>query len=247
MTNKPYSPFTFLFLISLSWLSSSIANANATIDNETLRQKVSQAISKFEQTKRENWAYKVTRYENEEGDVTSSIELFDPSTAIEKQWQLLRINGKTPSSKQVKRFTKKKLKQAKEKNKNNNYSIPLRELINLESLKLVDDNNSHITMSFDVYLEKLGEQSRGKLTGNLSYNKRLAFIEDITIVNKAEFSPVFSAKITDFKLAFNFANYNDSILPQQQNMEMKGTFAFFTEINEVSTDTYSNYNFYGIN
>jgi len=212
-----------------------------------VKQKISQAILKFERTNRNDWAYQVTRYENEEGDISRSIEQFTPVSDPKKQWLLVSINENPPSQKQIKNFTEKKLAQAKKKKEGANFSIALREIINLESLELSSENNSHIHINFDVYLSKLGEDAKGKLQGSLSYNKQLAFIESITIVNNAELSPVFSANITNLKLVFTFTSINDSILPHQQSMEMKGTFAFFTEINEVSSDSYSNYSFQGVN
>lgn len=234
MTNKHWFLLAF-FSCSLN------AQALDKIANQSItpQEKINLAITKFEQTKQEDWAYKITRYENEEGDITSSIEQYNPIETPKSQWKLIRFNGSFPSQNQVKEFTEKKLAQRQEKS--SNYSVPLRELINTESLTLSSETANYITMKFDVYLKKLGKDSKGKLTGSLTYNKQLAFIEEINIVNNSEFSPIFSANITDFKLTFTFTNISNNILPLQQNMAMKGTFAFFTEINEVSTDTYSNY------
>lgn len=207
----------------------------------SLKQKVSQAITKFEQTKRKNWAYQISRYENEEGDITSSIEQFTPNNELEKQWALMQINGESPTKREIKSFKEKKSKQAKDKDKGKSYSVKLREMINQDSLELISENDRHINIRFNVTLSQLGKDSMDKLQGTLAYNKQLAFIENIIIENNAEFSPIFSSNITDFKLTFTFININDHILPKQHDMEMKGSFAFFTEINEVSTDTYSNY------
>ncbi|NMP30973.1 hypothetical protein HII17_05290 [Thalassotalea sp. M1531] len=206
-----------------------------------LKQKISQAITKFEQTQRNMWAFQVERYENEEGEITSSIEQYNPSNELEKRWSLVRINDEQPTSKQIKKFVAKKLEQAENKKQGNNFSIALKELINQESIKFSAESDLDIEVIFDVYLKKLGESSKGKLTGKLLYNKQLAYIEKLIIENTAEFSPVFSANISEFKLTIIFTNIDDHILPKQHNMEMKGTFAFFTEINEVSTDTFSNY------
>ncbi len=155
----------------------------------------------------------------------------------------MRINGETPTQKQIQKFRNNKLEQARGKEEAANYSVALRKIINVDSLKLSSENSSDIQMSFDVYLTKLGEDAIGKLQGNLSYNKQHQFIEHIIIKNNADFSPMFSANITSLKITFSFININDSVLPLQQNMEMKGTFAYFTEINETSTDSFSNYKY----
>jgi len=234
----------------LAYIALPLSAEEATLfgtKNFQLKQKVSQAITKFEQSTKENWAYQVSRYENEEGDITSSIEQFMPSSDEHEKWTLKLINGKKPTEKQALKFSKNKQEQVKKKEKGANYSMKLRKIINQDSLELISENISHINMRFNVYLSKLGEDSIGKLQGSLSYNKQLAFIEKITIVNNEEFSPMFSANITDLSLTFTFVSINNDILPKQHNMEMKGTFAYFTDINEVSTDTYSDYSYKGIN
>ncbi len=247
MTHK-----NWLLLASLAFFACPI-NAETTAEisknSLTIKEKIGQAISKYEQTTRKNWAYHISSYENEEGDITSSVEHFIPAPEVEKQWTLLRINGKAPTQKQIKRFLDNKIKQAKTKDEKEgaNYSIALREIINEESLTLSSENTSHMQIKFNVYLSELGEDSIGKLQGSLSYNKQHKFIEHINIKNNAEFSPMFSANITDLKLTFSFININDNVLPLQQDMEMKGTFAYFTEINQTSTDTFSNYNYNGSN
>jgi hypothetical protein len=238
----------FWFLLTCFTCPASLqALENSSSDNSSLKQKVSQAIEKFEQTTHENWAYQIERYENEEGDISSSIEKHSPLDGEHQPWTLIRINGKKPTKKQATQFTDKKIEQTKNLQKGANYSIKLREIINKDSLELASENNTHMDMSFNVRLPKMGKDSVGKLKGNLSYNKEHEFIEKITIVNKAEFSPLFSANITDLLLTFSFIQINNSVLPHRQDMELKGTFAYFTEIDEVSTDTYSNYTYQGVN
>ncbi len=240
MTYKPW-----LLLTCLACFYNAEVHANSSTTNTQLKQKVSQAITKLEQTKRKSWSYQVSRYENEEGDITSSIEQFMPFDKDKQQWALIRINGESPTNKQSRKFAEKKQAQAEEREKGSNYSVKLREIIQQDSLQLTSESNSHMQMSFNVFLEKLGKDSVGKLQGSLTYNKELAFIENITIVNNDEFSPMFSANITDLTLTLTFININNTVLPHRQDMEMKGTFAYFTEIDEVSTDSYSNYQYKG--
>jgi len=46
-------------------------------------------------------------------------------------------------------------------------------------------------------------------------------------------------------ITFSFVKIDQAILPNQQKMVMKGRFALFAEIDENSTDTYSNYEYKG--
>ncbi|WP_281559976.1 hypothetical protein [Thalassomonas sp. RHCl1] len=206
-----------------------------------IEQEIIQAINDIAEAPRKEWAVKISHFENEEGDITSSIERYTPNEDTSKQWTLLRINEQIPSKKQLKKFAKKKQQDAEDKAKGQSYSINLKTLIKQESLQLLNENSSHARLGFQVHMEKLGDDAEGKLAGSLSYSKQHQYIETITIVNNAEFSPVFSATISELMLSLNFIKLNEAVLPQLIEMRMKGSFAFFTEIDEVSTTTYSDY------
>src|SRR5690606_33433731 len=60
---------------------------------QAIDQLISRAITDFEQRGRADWSYRVSRYENEEGQISSSIELFEPTKATGQQWTLLSLNG----------------------------------------------------------------------------------------------------------------------------------------------------------
>ena len=141
----------FWLLLTCFTCSASLqALENSTSDNSSLKQKVSQAIEKFEQTTSENWTYQIDRYENEEGDISSSIEKHSPLDDEHQPWTLIRINGKAPTKKQAAQFTDKKIEQAKKLKKGSNFSIRLREIINKDSLELVTENDTHMNMSFNA-------------------------------------------------------------------------------------------------
>ncbi|WDE14018.1 hypothetical protein [Thalassomonas haliotis] len=206
-----------------------------------IKQKVIQAIADIADAPRKEWAVKISHYENEEGDITSSITRYTPNQDKNKQWTLLRINDQTPSQKQLRQFAEKKQKHAEDKAEGRSYRLNLKTLIKQESLQLLTDNGSHVQLGFQVHMQDLGEDAIGKLAGTLLYSKQQAYIEAITIVNHDEFSPMLSATISDLMLFFSFIKLNNVVLPQQHEMRMKGRFAYFTEIDEVSTTTYSGY------
>lgn len=209
-----------------------------------LQNVISQAITQFENTPRHEWSYRITRYENEEGDISSSEAVFDPSLAQTKQWLLLNVDGQKASPKQAKKFVKTKQKQTDE-SESNNISLKLRDIIHVTSLQLVSDSPKKMTASFTVTLSQLGDSATENLSGLLSFDKNRQFIETIEIHNTDTFSPMFSADISDFKLTLQFTKINNAILPLQHDLSMKGTFAFFTDIDEVSIDTFSDYRYVG--
>ena len=225
-------------------------NDDNALKQKVLNQKIHQAIVKFEQTNRKQWGFTVNRFENEEGDITESVEQFTPNADINKRWLLISANGEKATAKQQEKFLRTKRKQASKKKKkqkqtagNNSYSIKLRELINQETLSYQLETSTHIQMNFQVTLSQFGDDTKGKLDGLLSYNKQDAFIETITITNNAEFSPMFSASISELLLTFSFVRIEHAILFREHALQMKGTFAYFVEIDEVSKDTYFDYQY----
>ena len=189
MTNNSLFLIPTLFSIIICLPLAAKAKVNNNSDNDLLKQKISQAIDKFEQTRRESWAYQITRYENEEGEVTSSIEQYTPVNKEGERWTLIRINGEQPTDKQNKTFREKKQKNREKQKEGANYSVALREIINQDTLKL-SLKIVIISKRALSYLDKLGEDAKDKLQGELSYNKQLNFIESMTITNSAAFSPM---------------------------------------------------------
>jgi len=233
----------YVLLLCLSGIFNVMAEEKSTNELESHKEKVNQAILKFEDTQTEHWSYTVSRYENEEGDITSSIEQHSPKEG--ERWSLKQINGQQPSNKQMQSFSKKKLKENSKIEEGGNIDLKLRELINPESLSLVSSDDRSIVMSFNVHLKKLGKDAVGKLQGKLIYQKENQFIEEILIWNNDEFSPMLTAKITDLSITFTFMHINGSVLTKKNEMNMKGSFAYFTEINETSTDDFSDYQYQG--
>ena len=232
----------FIFTISSAFANAN-TNGSSVEKHSTLKDKIHQAIVKFEQTDRKHWGFTVNRFENEEGDITESVEQFTPNTDINKRWLLLSANGEKATKKQQEKFLKTKREQA---NGNNSYTVKLREIINQDTLTLQSETSMHIQMSFQVTLSQFGDETKGKLDGLLSYNKQGAFIETITITNNAKFSPMFSASISELLLTFSFAQIDDAILFSEHALQMKGTFAYFVEIDEVSKDTYFDYQYQAV-
>lgn len=242
MTYRYWLMWVCLGVVFSSNAASATTKVQASLEQQ-LKQNINQAIVSFEQTPKKNWSYQVDRFENEEGEVTSSLERFTPGQDANNQWSLIRINGDKPTKKQQKKFLKTKRDQNNKKQEGNSYSVKFREIIDLETLAYQTETATHVEMSFQVYLSQLGDDTKGKLDGILFYNKQGKFIETITIVNNAEFSPMFSASISELLLTFSFIKINDAILFREQTLEMKGSFAYFVEIDEVSKDTYSDYQY----
>lgn len=225
----------FLLVIYIGSAFNALATQSTKEELIVFKEKIEHAIVKVENTHKEHWSYTIFRFEDEEGDITSSIEQYSPQAG--EKWLLKQVNGQEPTQKQIRSFAKKK--------QGENLQLSLRQLINQESLSLVSTDDKHIIMAFNVNWKKLGEDSVGKLQGKLKYQKENQFIEEISIWNNEEFSPMFTAEITDLALTFSFLHINGAVLSKQYEMKMKGSFAYFTEIDEISLDRFSDYLYQG--
>lgn len=223
--------FTPILLVSAETESSiAINNFKTTINT---------AISNFEATQLNQWSFQVERYENEEGDITSSIERFSPQQLDAQQWQLLKVNNREPTTIEQRDF------QQRKQDTDLNISLRLSELIQTDSLAVMSEDDAYIRASFDVYLEKLGDDASEHLQGTLAFAKQGEFIERIEITNTSSFSPMFAARIDALTLNLAFVKIDQAILTHSIDLKMQGSFALFTEIDEVSSDIYSDYQFIG--
>lgn len=224
---------------SVLCLISTFANAQQTnIANPELIELANLAITKLEQTDVNAWAFEASMYENEEGDVSSSLQKHEPTEGKKGSWSLLMINGDKPTKKQQQKFRKDKKKST---HSDQDFGVAIRTILNLPSITLLSETDTHIMMNFDVRLERLGEDSWGKLIGIAHYHKEGAFIERIEISNNDEFSPMFGSSISELTLSLDFIQLNESVLIKQKDLQMKGSFAHFMKIDEVSSDKYSKY------
>lgn len=217
----------------------------ATPSEDQYKEQVLEALSQFENTKREEWAFTVSRYEDEEGDVSSSIEVHQPHIEAAKRWRLVEQNGETPTKKQQDKFVKRKLKQASNKDKGQSFTLRLRGLIREETLALSSETETQFTMTFNVSIKRLGEDAEEKLIGSLIYDKDKQYIEGIEIVNHEAFSPMFMVSISTFNLTLDFQKIGQAIVPKENRMRMKGKMSFLTEIDERSVDTFTDYQYVG--
>ena len=215
-----------------------------TLTREAIAEATATAIARLEQTKLQEWAFCLASAENEEGELTSSTECFDPSLPADQQWQLRLSNGQKPTAQQQRQFLTAKQKQAK-KGKSFNLTLKLSRVVVLDSVQFVREDATSWYGRFDVAIAKLGDKASKQLQGELRFNKAGHFIDRIDIRQRGPFSVMWGSEIQRFELSIAFIQLGDAILQQQQEMKMQGTFAFVTPIDEVSSDVFSDFRYIG--
>ena len=88
-----------LLLICFSAVFNVISVQNTTTELALFKEQLNRACIKFENTNKELWSYKISRYENEEGNISSSIE--QHFSQARERWILRQINGQLPTKKQI--------------------------------------------------------------------------------------------------------------------------------------------------
>ncbi|MFD2176281.1 hypothetical protein [Veronia pacifica] len=238
----------WLLFVATGWTFSANANEHTDLshwatDRVAIQTTISQALNRYQQASRDKWAYQVSRYENEEGDESTSIERFNPNSSISERWTLIEINGAAPTEEEREDFAAKR--RTSKESEDNNLVVSLSDIISLETLTYKSESDEKLNATFDVHLEQLGDDASSKLKGSLVYNKNLKFIEAIDIKNIDKFSPMFGASVSDFLMTFEFQAINQAILPKKNALRMKGTYALFSKFDEVSHDTFSNFTYQG--
>ncbi|AOT06905.1 hypothetical protein [Pseudoalteromonas luteoviolacea] len=194
---------------------------------------VESALERFSQTNKQHWSYTVHSIEIEEGKKTEIHAKHQPNKDASQRWQLLLFNGQEPSQQQAKEFAQRR--------EDEGFSISIKELVKTHTLSLTQETPNSITFSYPVELADLGSDAIGKLTGHIRIDKKSQHIEQISVRNTATFSPVALADISDFNLTMQFMTVNNAVLVQRTQMDMRGTFSFFIDIEETSTVTFDNY------
>ncbi len=236
---------TGLLSASFYYTSSAVALENEVALPDIDRQaQVNAAIDRFEQTALQDWAFCLDSAENEEGQLTSSVECFDPRLPVGQQWQLQQSNGKPAEAEQQRSYQTTKQKQAKQ-DSSLNVTIKLSRLIVADSVRLSREDANYWYGDFTVDIAKLGKTANKQLQGQLRFDKSGQFIDLIEITNRGTFSPMFGSKIHHFQLKIRFIQLEKKILQLRRDLTMQGTFAWVTPIDEVSTDVFTDFHYVG--
>jgi hypothetical protein len=95
---------------------------------------------------RSHWAFtQLAKETDKDGKVLERLERFDPSHGYERRWELLKLNGRTPSAREIEEWRKKKNSKKKDPK-------PWLEYVDLEHAKVRDEDAR--TVSYDIPLKR---------------------------------------------------------------------------------------------
>ncbi len=222
--------YNLLFIFWLLFLSNNTNAAEITLTEA--QSLVREGIQRISNTNKQQWAFELHSFESEEGDITQYSASFNGVAAKGEQWQLISWNGETATKKQHREFIKER------ENPKKSFGITLNQLINIDSVQIIDDSEKQLQVTFKVNIDELGDDANEKLLGQLTLNKTNNLIHQIEINNISEFSPMAMTTIDSFKMVLQFNEFSEQVLLKTTELMMAGTFAGFIELNEISKDEY---------
>lgn len=206
----------------------------ATGDNKLLAYKrlIESTFKQVERSKSAMSAYKTTKVEDINGDISTVIATFDPRRAPESPWNLINIDGHEPSSEDIKDY----LIEIDDSKPNE-----IIDFIDVSTLKIIAEDDNTVTLFFSGRNKKFGDAAIGKLDGSLIIDKQMNFPVSMTIVNNQKFSPKLILAIDHWRMEFNFARAGNLTIQTGQKAEMSGYIAMLTELKLSTLVTYSDY------
>ncbi len=192
---------------------------------------VSYAFEKFDQDTVFSYSY----FSNTQTKSENFIEKYDPGKKVGDQWELISVNGKTPTKDRLKEYYKVK------DNVNNEHSVNLN-TDNMNSFVLFNETAEFLTYSF-----KLNESKKNKMAKHLKckldINKNNKCISKIKMYIEKPFSPMLSVKINNFKMEMIFQQMTDTGANLIKNIKtiVKGKAFLIKEIDENTIIEYHDY------
>ena len=240
--------FATLAALTISCCFVLLFASQATAQNvDEYKQRVKDSLSKLAQTNKDKqWAYKRTTEQGKDKERQITIESFDPSKQADIQWTLISDNGKTPTTKEQQSYRNKQLEKARQaeeakKAQDKDEEQTLTDMVKFDSLKLIEQNDSQALLSFIPQLKEMGEDSHKHLKGTITFDKRTNQVSQLLIENTADLNPALSVTLKQFSMSFKLIYLEQSLLPQQINIDIYGKAAVFTTIDQKTQETYSDY------
>jgi hypothetical protein len=185
---------------------------------------LSEAISKLK-AEHNRWAFtmKVTELAQDPSSKPPSlrVERFDPSLAPDKQWELLSVDDKPPSEKDLKRWQKQKKRQSQSKDDR------LGNLIDLEQAKLsLERPDAYV---YEVPLKKGGSNRLPpeKIQLLLTVSKPAHDLQHLSLKTREAFRVYLFIKITGASAEVDFASVDDTHPPQPAFMTGEAAASMF--------------------
>lgn len=183
------------------------------------------------------WFYTTTARIDGETLVTRN----HPDREEDERRELISVDGKPPTPERLAEFNKKEAKRSK--NDKGNRESKFNEMVDFDTLKVMEVTDRRATLSFTPVLEGF-EKDADKLVGNIVINTDTLMMEEFGLMNTEKVSPAFSVSFSTFRMKFWFAEVDGTMLYSKMETLIKGKAGFLKKIEEGTEITFSDYQRY---
>jgi hypothetical protein len=169
---------------------------------EDLQGIVQRAFTNVESDVQQHWRFAEV---SNDGEV-ERVAHFDPRRPQAEHWELLTINGESPSPEQQTEFRKQKQEQTEREAKRNGREVadPL-DSIDMTSLRLVADDPTGWDISFQPLGTGESKKMMSKMRGSLRISKPESCLELLEFASPGPVKPQIGVKVEHFLSRFEFA------------------------------------------
>jgi len=181
-----------------------------------------------------NWAYTETRVDREHVRVAR----YDPRRASGARWQLLSIDGRSPTEKETRTFQKEKKNDRSDNNR-------VEAMVEPGSIRLIGEDGDHWLLGF--YPGEEENEFRDSLDATIRINKAAGHLEYIDLRTRSAFRPATGVKIAKLltRLTFGPAVEGGPVVPLSTQVEVKGRAYLFINFDEQELSRNSDFEFVG--
>jgi len=167
---------------------------------------------------------------------------YDPRRPADARWELLSIDGRTPTDDERADFRAERTGYRIQMNHDDDGVLA--DIVRLDTVKLVEESATHWLLGFEPDFDADDEEERRifkKLRGEVRVSKAEHRIESLSMRNDKAIRPVMVAKISKFALEFGFTPVDDAVVLSDIIIAVKGSAFIAIRFDETETIRYRNF------
>ena len=191
----------------------SVVSGHAAAATLNLQNLVIDAFAALESEVQDRWQFTEA---SDDGEF-KRLARYNPQAPEGQQWLLITVDGRAASDDEVAEFRRQKREQKERENERNGgaETNPL-DSIDLESLRLLEDNASAWRIGFTPIGAGEGRKMMAQMQGIVSISKSGLCVEYLEIASPGPVKPQIGVKVNHFLSRFEFAPVGE---PEQQNAQ----------------------------
>ena len=168
----------------------------------------------------------------------------NPGTDEAGHRQLLSVDGQTPTPGRLKKFRKQEVKRLEEELERGG-PTKYCQLVDLSTLALLEQSNTHATLSFTPDIKAL-TKNREQLQGKIVLNTETKLVEQIHFENTEKLSPAFSVSLNLYQMTLSFSQQQGQLLLHNMTSKLAGKAGFFKTFESQVKVDFSDYQYSGV-